>query len=466
MESLERALQATRSLLEDYKATVNPSGTKKPRRPLRVILYILNDNLYSGRAHEFIGDLKDTTGEIFVCQQNTERAFKLAWNLYVVAQQWTGRRSSFDNTSNIQDRVGHALESFVHAFHVHPFSVSPGDSRVNLPTFAILNYNHETATRHEKLARRIGKAWVDDRVRKFNAQVLDIGALQALLFELLWSGTVERLKRHSAYSPDDPERPEFERAVEELERVLQDVIVCSKKRRFVIAFCGMVKAGKSTFLNALMSRLILPSDGEPGGFRMPHPILSITAELPCTAWPCRLRHVEGQTVPELQYQAKPFLIALKKLQEHQYGRKMQTYQPPEDTFEPLLSGAPSEPSDEEILLRKIHSQWIDLHAVTRDNLLKFETPGFRLPRMATGEQNVKILVSFMTRWTVLFSTEWYFQLGQLNDIVRLCQRFDLKFDMNEVDWPLLTVEFNSLRGHQTDGTYEVSRNVPTVASSC
>ena len=51
--------------------------------------------------------------------------------------------------------------------------------------------------------------------------------------------------------------------------------------------------------------------------------------------------------------------------------------------------------------------------------------------------------------------ECYFQLGQLNDIVRLCQQFDLKFDMSEGHWPLLTVEFNSLRDLQRDGIYEV-----------
>jgi hypothetical protein len=27
--------------------------------------------------------------------------------------------------------------------------------------------------------------------------------------------------------------------------------------------------------------------------------------------------------------------------------------------------------------------------------------------------------------------------------------------MEDVEWPLLTVEFNSLRGHQMDGIYEV-----------
>ena len=404
MDSLERALKATRLLLEEnpagsrHEVTINPSGSKKPRRALNFVLNVLKANFRPGHRQELIGDLKDATYEIFVCQQNNERAFKLVWNLYVVAQQWTGRRSSVDNIGNIQDRVGQALDSVLHAFHVHPFAVSPeGDSRVNLPTFAILNHNHETATRHEKLARRIGKAWVDDRVRRFNAQVRDIGALQTSLFELLWSGTVEQLKRHSAYSADDPERPEFERAVEELERALQEAIVRSKKQRFAIAFCGMVKAGKSLFLNALMGRAILPSDGEPHGPSTRNYILSTIAELPSTAWPCRLRHVEGQTVPELQFQAEPFLVALKKLQSHQYGRRMKNYQPPpENMFEALLSDAPSEPSEEEILLRTIHSQWIDLHAVTRDNLLKFETPGFKLPRMATGEQNVKVLVSFMS----------------------------------------------------------------------
>ena len=129
-------------------------------------------------------------------------------------------------------------------------------------------------------------------------------------------------------------------------------------------------------------------------------ILNTIADLPSTAWPCRLRHVEGQRVPELHFQADPFLSALKKLQDHQYGQMMRTYQPPsENLFDALLSDylsdALSEPSEEEVMLRKIHSQWIDLHAITRSNLLKFESPRFQLPRQATGEQDVKNLVSPM-----------------------------------------------------------------------
>ena len=80
---------------------------------------------------------------------------------------------------------------------------------------------------------------------------------------------------------------------------------------------------------------------------------------------------------------------------------MQTYQPPpENMFEErLLSDALSEPSDDEMFLRTIHSQWVNLHTVTRDNLLKFETPGFELPRGADGSLNVKISVSSVSYCT-------------------------------------------------------------------
>jgi len=272
MENLERALKATRLLLEEHpagnrkEAPMNPSENNKPSRSLHFVLNILKANFRPGH-HEFIADIKDATYEIFVCRQNDERAFKLIWNLYVVAQQSTDRCSSVDDTGDIQDRVGQALDFVLQAVRDRPFTVSPeGDSLV--PPLAILNRNHENATRHEKLARRIGKAWVDDRVRRDNAQVRDLGTLQTSLFGLLWSGTIEQLKRDSATS-DDPERPEFERAVKELETALQGAIIRSKKQRVALAFCGTLKAGKWRFLNALMGRAILPSDGESDRSRTP-----------------------------------------------------------------------------------------------------------------------------------------------------------------------------------------------------
>jgi hypothetical protein len=277
MKSFEIALKAAHLMLEEnppgtrHEATKNPSESKKTRRALNSILSILKANLRQERRQQLLSDLKDAIKEIYVCQQNTERAFKLVWNLYVITQQYTGRRSSVDNAFDIQDSVGQALDSVLHVFHRHPFALSPeGDSRVNLLTFAALNHNHQSATRYEELARRVGRAWVDDRVQKYNVQVRDLAALQTSLFELLWSGTIEQLKKRDVDpTGDDPERPDFEKALVELEKALQEAIVRSKKQRFAIAFCGMVKAGKSLFLNALMGRAILPSDGEYNGSRTP-----------------------------------------------------------------------------------------------------------------------------------------------------------------------------------------------------
>jgi hypothetical protein len=249
-----------------YEVTKQPSGSKKPRKALNFVLTVPKPSL----RPEFIANLKDATREINVCQQNTERAFKFVWNLYVITQQYTGRRSSVYNVGDIQDNVSHALDSVLHAFHLHPFALSPeGDSRVNLLTFSALNHNHQTAARYEALAQRLGGAWVDDRIQNYNAQIRDLAALQTSLFELFWSGTIEQLKKRDVNSSDDPEQPDFEKAMQELEKALQETIVRSKKRRFAIAFCGMVKAGKSLFLNALMGRAILPSDGESHDSRTP-----------------------------------------------------------------------------------------------------------------------------------------------------------------------------------------------------
>jgi hypothetical protein len=286
MKSFETTLKATQLMLDANPAaslnesTKNSSEINKARRALNFVLNILKANLRPAQRLEFIDSIKDAAQELYVCQQNTDRAFKLVWNLYVIAQQHTGSRSSADNITNVQNDVGKALDSVLHSFHLHPFALSPeGDSQVNLLTFAALNHSHETATQYEALAQRIGRAWVSDRVPKVDVNVRDLAALQTSLFELLWSGTIEQLKKHEADATPDPERPEFEGALRELEKALQEAIVRAKKQRFAIAFCGMVKAGKSLFLNALMGRAILPSDGESNGNCIP----IYYAELSCRA---------------------------------------------------------------------------------------------------------------------------------------------------------------------------------------
>jgi hypothetical protein len=97
----------------------------------------------------------------------------------------------------------------------------------------------------------------------------------------------------------------------------------------------------------------------------------------------------------LEFDAAPFLDALEKLRVKHYGHQMRNYQPPSnDLYDEIFSDeAIPEPSEEDVRLRTIHNQWVDLHPTTRQNLLKFETPNFKLPEMASGEQEVKNLVS-------------------------------------------------------------------------
>ena len=274
MESLENALKATRLVLEENPArnprdaTMNPFGSENPRGTLNYVLGVLKANIWSGDLLDLIGDLQDATSEIFVCQRKNECAFKFLWyrrlatSLPKVYNRSVWRCGPFKTV----------LDSVLNAFSVDPFAVSPERTHhVNdLHTFAILNRNHEAATRHERLARQIGKAWVDDRVRESDFRVQELDVLQTSLFGLLWSGTVEQLKQHSPHSSEDPERQVFERAVEDLERGLRRAILHSKKQHFSIVFCGMVKAGKSMILNAFMGLSILPSGGEYDDSRTPH----------------------------------------------------------------------------------------------------------------------------------------------------------------------------------------------------
>ena len=386
METLERTLNATQQLLEGHPegvctvTTIYPL-TSERRKALNLLLRVLMTDIPLGHHPDLIVDLKD---EIYGYQKDNGRAFKLVWNLYVVDRQSTGRRPSVGNTSNVQDRFGQALDSFTHDFRAHPFNISPEQgSRIDLPTFDVLNQNH-----HE-LARQIGKAWVDDCIPTIDAQVQELGVLQTSLFELLWSGTLEQLNGQSVSSAGM--QPDFDGSPIELERMLQDVIVRSKQQHFTIAFCGMVNSGKSLFLNALMGRAILPTDGETNNYCAVS-VLNITAGR-STAWPCRLRHVKGQKVPKLQFHAEPFLAALMELRTRRYGAKMKTYKPPSDDHVITLSGPPPQPSQEEVTLRVIRNQWRDLHALTCKNLMEFEAPEFELPQMASGEQDVKKLVS-------------------------------------------------------------------------
>jgi hypothetical protein len=260
LEGFEQALLTAQLLLEGDpavllgEAAMNTSRNKRPSSSLSFIIPVIKAGLRPAGPAELVHNLKGATHEVWICQRRIDSAFKLLWNLYAIARQDTGFSNPIDGV-----QMGPAFDLFLQRFDAHPFAVAPEEA--NSKIFAHLNHTHDAANRYEELARHIGRAWVNDRIQD-DTGIRDFVAVQASLFELLWNETAEQLTRQSIYSTVDPERMNFESELAELKNGLQEAVVRSRKERFTIAFCGMVKSGKSLFLNALIGRTILPSDGK------------------------------------------------------------------------------------------------------------------------------------------------------------------------------------------------------------
>ena len=182
----------------------------------------------------------------------------------------------------------------------------------------------------------------------------------------------------------------------------------------------------------------------------------MAVDLPSTAWPCRVRHIKGRMVPTLELDVKPFQDAIVKLQGRHYAKMMANYTPPsDDPFAAVLAGTRLTASDTQKL--EVYNKWADLHQTTKDNLTLFENPKFKLPGKTKGEANVAVLVRgtrVCQQCVILIIAS---QLGQINDVVRLCKRFDVTLDIDPFQWPLLTVEFETLRNMRVDGIFEVKK---------
>ncbi|KAG8820618.1 hypothetical protein FRC19_008722 [Serendipita sp. 401] len=413
VNALEEALDHSKAFLDDFTRT-NPPKSGLPSEP----------------------DLVSYLWQVEHHLKTNKIAFKLLW--YSLRKDTFRIHRDVFAISHPFDDLADALNAASSLFKDRPF-VAPG-STLSLP-LNILNHNGIAIEQYGEMMRRAGKGWVEDRVRVESLQRTgfrnnDIDVLkqaQICLFEILWTKALEQWKVPLEFQMDiasgPPPYSQQEQAMgselepglvpgrgaaddlEKLDQKLQASIFPGNKQTFTTAFCGMAKAGKSLFLSALIGTAILPSD-----------------EFPSTAWPCRVRHVEGQKEPELRYDQAPFLVALEKLRQWKHGSTMQQFKPPlyidDDTPEDLVDKM------------KIWQRWNDLHAKSKDNLECFEDPQFQLVKSARGTEAVMNL------------------LFQLNDIVRIYQRFGPIFGEDVTDWPLLTLEFPSLRGRKIQGIFE------------
>ncbi|EJD00265.1 uncharacterized protein FOMMEDRAFT_170231 [Fomitiporia mediterranea MF3/22] len=146
-----------------------------------------------------------------------------------------------------------------------------------------------------------------------------------------------------------------------------------KERIFRIGVCGMTKAGKSLFLNAIIGQKLLPSD-----------------ELPSTALPCRIRHGTEQ---------EPHLTVC-------HPNEFFTLQ---ECLKQLRVKVPDG-------LKKSKDKWEQLPSLTRTNWLnEYRKSSFMLSKEARGEAGVitVVFINIVTRAIRDFRHTKYTQIQNL-----------------------------------------------------
>jgi hypothetical protein len=226
-------------------------------------------------------ELATYRSEVECHRERNKGAFKVLW--------YNLRRDPFSNLAGTFDIPGagesaDTLNAVSSLFRDHPFAIpAEANPTTHLHT---LNRDRDTIESYNRFMRRAAKRWVEDCVLRQPQSTMSGGSdtdalreAQISLFEIIWTNTLEQWKapvnvtsesaptqEPPAYSPQEPEpklasSQETVNELENLDRNIQTSISRAKKPIFTTAFCGMVKAGKSLFLNALIGTSILPSDG-------------------------------------------------------------------------------------------------------------------------------------------------------------------------------------------------------------
>ncbi|KAH7927605.1 hypothetical protein BV22DRAFT_1127292 [Leucogyrophana mollusca] len=328
-------------------------------------------------------------------------------------------------------------------FFRRPFSVSAEklypDVNKHHSEVTTLRYDQAWLDRYSMTMKGLGKLWAEYRIGDSAAS--NVGSTQLELLQ-----NIDKLIEEEV-STIDGALPDTEMLMLEIRAAAEKEAARQASPRFTVAFCGMVKAGKSLFINALIGASILPSD-----------------ELPSTAWPCRLQHVNGHPTASLEIDASYFQGAIGVLKTHKYGSMMANFMlPPDvDPFAGVLDGDHSDDDEcdmgnvnvtlneahtqEQARLREIYTNWIDLHPTTKANLLRFEQDDYEIPGKACGEDGI-------------------LQLAQVNDVIRLCHRLNVPLPRTDkATWPLLKVEFEALKDKSLTATFEFI-DLPGVGES-
>ncbi|KLO16273.1 hypothetical protein SCHPADRAFT_995240 [Schizopora paradoxa] len=439
LTDLSKSLHSVHKFLKQKDVAVAELLTKLPARKGKSMSRIIVEVLTANNREASFNDAKEgALATLAAHSEELQRRFLNFRNLHeIVSARKSTTSLEFSPGDFMMDHKdrGFLRREIGFASNAHPFHLTLTES-LALQIASDIDLSSSASAEsglYPSLMREKGLFWVQENLQN-PSTFSNVGDLQVSLLENLAknihpkSSPTEPVTKASLGGLGDIQSNDNQAIhLEGINDMILKEIKRIKEQRFCIAICGMVKAGKSTFLNAIIGQDILPSDG------------FVTT----TAWPCRIRHVAGLAKPMLTLDPKYLQSRALELQKKKYGARMEHYKPPieENRYDALFEAVPDGPilaptsknirEAEEAL--GIYRNWIDLHANTKRNLKRIEGPNFALPDKAEGAEDVTDL------------------LGLINDIVRLCWRFHVPLEKSHKlcgEWPLLTVEFDAFRSER------------------
>ncbi|CAG8728518.1 16156_t:CDS:2, partial [Acaulospora colombiana] len=290
------------------------------------------------------------------------------------------------------------VQSLVKLHNVLPFSsggpqFEPSLIKNEQDADQIASANTSDGVNHLALAMTPeGNRWLSDCSPNATAEFMI--QKQGQLATLFWTSLLEQARK--VQSQDN------EPAFRNLEAALRRSVTRLTNPSLRVAVVGVVKAGKSTFINSIIGQAILPA-----------------ATQAATAWPCRIRHERGRMTPVLTCNPEPFNKALSAIREA--GISPSKLAKCTDTQGPPKENGPA------AKLEEWKEIWLNLPRYVQENTKLYEG-GWVLKSTASGVDEIGSL------------------LADINDIYRLCVRFGILFNEMQASnsWPVIHVHFKSL----------------------
>ncbi|KAG8819510.1 hypothetical protein FRC17_010419, partial [Serendipita sp. 399] len=263
------------------------------------------------------------------------------------------------------------------------------------------------ASHYSAVMRDAGRTWTLERPETRRE------AYQ-LLLELIWSGSLETL-RLLPYSPgfSTKHRDTFLDLLEQIDGAIRDSMLRRRSNTPTVVFIGAVNAGKSTFLNMLIGRELLP-----------------TAIGPTTATPCRICHVPGLEEPVLNFGSDDLERVLSEIREGRWIDDLKSMESWEwKQTEPHRAA----------FFEQLRRRWLGMPPeLWFEAIEKFSSPDFAFKSPVRGAHTIRQT------------------LEDINALIRLCRLLPITYEwFSPSYWPFISVEFTTLKDEPSFGVFEL-----------